>query len=81
MKWAMHVAGLEEKRRVYKGGRKSFKKETNRSSSLDGTITLNWILEAADRIHLDQDRDQWRALVNRAMKFRVLYDVENFLNI
>lgn len=42
------------------------------SSSLNGTKILNWIWEVADSIHLDQDRGQWRALVNQAMKFWVL---------
>lgn len=50
----------------------SLRKRRIGSSSLDGTITLNWIWEVADWIHLDQDRDQWRALVNQAMKFWVL---------
>jgi hypothetical protein len=37
-------------------------------------IILNWIVEkydAMDWIHLAQDRDRWRALVNTVMKLRV----------
>jgi hypothetical protein len=31
---------------------------------------IGW--ECIDSIHLDQDRDQWRAVVNRVMNLRVL---------
>jgi hypothetical protein len=33
-----------------------------------------------DWIHLDQDRGQWRALVNTAMNLRVSYYVGKFLS-
>jgi hypothetical protein len=44
--------------------------------SVDGRIILKWILreiewEFVDRIHLTQDRDQRRVLVNTVMKLRV----------
>jgi hypothetical protein len=35
---------------------------------VDGKITLEWILE---EIHLAQVTNQWRALVNTVMSFRV----------
>jgi hypothetical protein len=35
--------------------------------------------EDVDWIHLAQDRDQWRVLVNTAMKFRVPLKEWNFL--
>jgi hypothetical protein len=34
-----------------------------------------------DWLHLAQDRDQWRALVNTAMSLRVPQKAENFLSI
>jgi hypothetical protein len=44
---------------------------------VDGRMGLKWILERLVRgvvewIHLAQDRDRWRALVNAVMNFRVL---------
>jgi hypothetical protein len=36
--------------------------------------------EGMDWVHLAQDRDQWRALVNTAMKHRVPQNSRNFLN-
>jgi hypothetical protein len=35
--------------------------------------------EDVDWIHLAQDRDQWRVLVNTVMKFRVPYKMGNLL--
>jgi hypothetical protein len=45
---------------------------------------LKWILKNAeyvgvDWIHLAQDRDQWRSLVNKAMNFRVVSRAGNFV--
>jgi hypothetical protein len=42
---------------------------------VDGSIILEWILgkwgDGADWIQLAQDRDEWPAVVNTAMNFRV----------
>jgi len=43
---------------------------------IDGDIILEWIFrelewEAVERMHLAEDRDQWRALVNTIMNRRI----------
>jgi hypothetical protein len=38
---------------------------------------IRW--KGVDFIHLTQDRDQWRALANTEMSFRIPYKAENFL--
>jgi hypothetical protein len=39
---------------------------------------IEW--NVTDRIHLAQERDQWKTFVSTVMKFRVPYDVRKFLN-
>jgi hypothetical protein len=36
--------------------------------------------DGTDWIHLDQDKDRWRALVNMVMSLRVLYNIGKFLS-
>jgi hypothetical protein len=48
-----------------------------------GRIIIAWILteimwEGVDWIHLAQDRDSWRYLVNMAMNLWVPYKADNF---
>jgi len=38
---------------------------------------MGW--EGVDSIHLVQDGDQWRDLLNMAMNFQVSYKIRNFL--
>ena len=45
-----------------------------KDSGVDGRIILKWIFDkwdgGMDWIHLEQDRDRWRAFVNTAMNLR-----------
>jgi len=38
-------------------------------------------LDGVDWVHLAQDRDQWRSLVNTVMNLQVTYKAGNFLTI
>jgi hypothetical protein len=74
--WAEHIACLGDMRNVYKisvgeAERKELLSRTRRGLE-DGV----WILkelgcEGMDSIHLAQDMDQWRALVNTLMNSRI----------
>jgi hypothetical protein len=61
-------------------------KERNHSEDLEvhEKIIFEWILreigwESVEWIHLGQDRDQWRAVLNTVMKRWVTYNAGNFL--
>jgi len=41
----------------------------------------NWLTDCMDWIHLAQDTDQWRAIVNSELNILVASKVENFLII
>jgi hypothetical protein len=41
-------------------------------------MEIGW--EVVDWMHLAQDRDQWRAVVNTVMNLQVLQKAGNFLN-
>jgi hypothetical protein len=71
MRWAWHVARME-KRNAYRilvgkpeGKRPLGRPRRNRVDN----IKIEW--NGMDWIHLAQDRDQWRALVNTVMNLRV----------
>jgi hypothetical protein len=78
MRWAGHVARMREMRNLliilvgkYEGksplGRTRCKWKYNILMELR---EINW--EVVDLIHLAQDQDRWRALVNTVMNLRVL---------
>jgi hypothetical protein len=52
------------------------RRDNSEDQGIDGRIILEWIfremkLEGVDWMHLAQDRDQWRAVVNTVMNLRV----------
>jgi hypothetical protein len=78
MRWAGHVARVGEGREVFKvlvG--KPEGKRTLKDEEIDGRMGSKWnfgrLAEGGvEWIHLAQDRDRWRAVVNAVMNFRVL---------
>jgi transcription termination factor 2 len=77
MRWAGHVARMEEKRKTYRllVGKLEGKglRERPRGRCIDNIKTdfaeIGWV--DVDWIGLVQDRDKWRALVNSVMYFRI----------
>jgi hypothetical protein len=78
MRWAGHVAGIGEERKVYKVlvGKPKGKRPLGRPRRRweDGIrMGVREIgLGDADWIRLAQDRDRWRAVVSAVMNLRVL---------
>jgi hypothetical protein len=75
MRWAGHVARMGEERNVYRVlvGKAEGKRQLERPSRRweDGIkMEIGW--EGVEWIHLAQDSDLWRALVNAEMNLRVL---------
>jgi hypothetical protein len=77
MRWAGHVAGMGEKRNAYRllvgmpeGKRPLGRLRRRRVDNIKmDPREIGW--DFMDWIDLAQDRDQWRALVNAVMNFRV----------
>jgi hypothetical protein len=75
MRWARHVARMREGRGAYRilVGRLEGRNHLE-DPGVDGRIILKWIRKwdgGMDWVHMVQDKDRWRALVNAVMKLRV----------
>jgi hypothetical protein len=77
MKWAGYVARMGEKRNAYRvsvgkpEGKRPLERQRRRwvdNNKID-LREIGW--DGVDWIDLDQDRDQWRALVNTVINLRV----------
>jgi len=77
MRWAGHVARMEEGRGVYRvlmgkpGGKRPLRKHRRRWEDNIKMDLREVGCESMDWIELAQDRDTWRALVNAVMNLRV----------
>jgi hypothetical protein len=78
MRWAGHVARIGEERNVYRVlmGKPEGKRSLGRPGRRWEDVIRMDLREigwgSVDWIQLAQDRDRWRALVNRVMNLRVL---------
>jgi hypothetical protein len=77
MRWAGHVAQIEEKRNAYRllvgnpEGKRPLRRPRRRlvdNIKMD-LLAIGW--SGVDWIDLAQDRDKWRALVDAVMNLRV----------
>jgi len=86
MRWARQLARMREKRGVYRVlvGRPEGKRPLGRHRHRWEDNTMMDLQEVGcgcmDWIHLAQDRDRWRALVNVVMDLRVPQNAGNFLS-
>jgi hypothetical protein len=85
VRWAGHVARMGEMRDAYiflfgKSEGKGLLGRSRRRLNDDIRMDLTEIgRKGADSIHLAQDRNQWRALVNMVINFLVPKKARNFL--
>jgi hypothetical protein len=74
MRWMGHVTHMAEIRNSYKilvqkpEGKRPLKRPKHRWEDYIKIYLREIGLEGVDQIHLAQDRDQWRAVVNTVMK-------------
>jgi hypothetical protein len=79
MRWAEHVVRTGEMRNVYKslvGYPERDRPLARPKSKWEGNIKMHLReigVAGVDWIHMAQDRDRWRALVNTVMNLRVPY--------
>jgi len=82
MRWVGREARMAEMRKSTKFWLENLKGRENSSRIWEDNIKMDlkeirW--EDVDWMHVDQDRDRWRILVNTVMKLRVLQKTQNFL--
>jgi hypothetical protein len=75
--WAGHVARMGEGRNVYTVLVGKLEGRSLENQGVDGRMGSEWILGrltggSVEWIHLAQDRDRWRAVVNAVTNLRVL---------
>jgi hypothetical protein len=78
MRWAGHVARIEEGRKCARFWWESPKERNHlKDRGVEGILGSKWTLGRlsggdVEWIHLAQDRDRWRAVVNAVMNLRVM---------
>jgi hypothetical protein len=78
MRWAGHVAGMGEERKMYwvlvgkSEGKRPLRRPRRRWVDGSGMDLREIVLGGVDWIELAQDRDRWRAVVSAVMNLRVL---------
>jgi hypothetical protein len=78
MRWAGHVARMGEGRETCTGfwWESTKERDNSKNRGVDGEmcskLTLERFVGGVEWIHLAQDRDRWRAVVNAVMNLRVL---------
>jgi hypothetical protein len=77
MRWARHVARMVEKRNAYRileenpEGKRPLGRPRRRWVDNISVYLREIVCDGVEWIHVAQDRDQWRALVNTIMNFCV----------
>jgi hypothetical protein len=78
MRWVEQVACMGEMTNAYNNSENLKGRNQLKDLGVNGKTILEWILgKYLDWIHVDQDRDQWRVLVNTVVNLRVPQNAED----